>query len=374
MGLIDYSAELHQDLVEIFAQLKSMSYRWGTPEWLKMRMERMATDTKNPQLAQSTQYIQNHCFTRRGACVWYRFFIVILVGISTASQAARIDWLEHSLFFAYTPSGFHFVQDRPVYAKREGIAQDLRVLRRYSNGLILYSTDKSTEHILAIAHKLKFDAVILGIWNITDKGEIDRVVALARQYPELVRGIAVGNEGLFWKRYSKTQLEQAIKIIRALLPNIALTTSEPFSSYLGMPAAIDCSNQDFLLPTIHPVFESWFNPSGITQSVEFVDNIVTRLTELCHKDVLVKETGVPSGPGNQSYSEQQQFLFWQKLLEKVKTKPNVSVALFEAFDAPWKVVEIQKQSGKYDEREKYWGWFTQTREPKAVVNLLKVRE
>lgn len=305
--------------------------------------------------------------------MWRALFLGIVVSVSTASQAAPLDWLKQSLFFAYTPSEFHFEQGQPVFASRKNIAQDLRLLRHYSNGLILYSTDKSTEHILDIAHELKFNAVILGVWTVTDMDEINLAVKLARRYPELVRVIAVGNEGLFWKRYNKTELTQAMKIIRTALPNIALTTTEPFSSYLGVPATIDCANQDFLLPTIHPVFEKWFTPSGITQSVEFVDNIVTRLTELCHKDVLVKETGVPSGPGKQSYSEQQQRMFWQQLLDKMKTRPEVSVALFEAFDAPWKVTEMKKQSGNLDEREQYWGWFNHEGEPKAVVDLLNVR-
>ena len=57
----------------------------------------------------------------------------------------------------------------------------------------------------------------------------------------------------------------------------------------------------------------------------------------------------------------------------MKTRPGVSVALFEAFDAPWKVTEMEKQSGKRDERERYWGWFNHERKPKAVVDLLKVR-
>lgn len=296
-----------------------------------------------------------------------------IFSVGAAAQAAQLDWLRQSLFFAYTPSEFHFEQDHPVFANRKSIAQDLRLLRRYSDGLILYSTDKSTEHILEIAHELKFKAVILGVWAITDNNEINRAIELAQRYPKLVRAIAIGNEGLFWKRYNTTELAQATKIIRTALPNIALTTTEPFSSYLGVPATLDCGNQDFLLPTIHPVFENWFTPSGITQSVEFVDNIVTRLTKLCHKDVLVKETGIPSGPANQSYSEQQQRMFWQQLLDQMKTRPGVAVALFEAFDAPWKVTEMKKQSGKNDERERYWGWFNHKRDPKAVVGLLNVR-
>ena len=305
--------------------------------------------------------------------MWRAFFMGILVCVTLATQAAQLDWLKPSLFFAYTPSGFHFEHDRPVLASRKSIAQDLRLLRRYSNGLILYSTDDSTKDVVETAQELNFDVIILGIWTVTDTDEINRAVALARRYPALIRAISVGNEGLFWKRYNKTQLAQAIKGIRMVLPYIALTTSEPFSSYLGEPALIDCANQDFLLPTIHPVFETWFTPSATTQSVEFVDNIVTRLIQRCHKEILIKETGVPSGPTKESYSEQLQRMFWQQLLHKVKTKSNVSVALFEAFDAPWKVTEMKKQSGKSDERERYWGWFHHAREPKAVVGLLKVQ-
>ena len=302
--------------------------------------------------------------------MWRAVVAGIIFGTSLSAQAGQLDWIKQTQFFAYTPSGFHFKQDRPVFADRHNIEQDLRVLRHYSNGLILYSTDQSTADILAIAHELKFDTIILGLWSITDRTELNRAVELTRHYPNLVRAIVVGNEGLFWKRYTKTEHAQAINIIRKSLPDIALTTTEPFASYLGTPATIDCANQDFLLPNIHPVFEHWFNQNRISQSVEFVDNIVTRLISLCHKQVLIKETGIPSGPGVQSYSEQRQLAFWQELFSKVKTKPMASLVFFEAFDAPWKVDEIQKQSGKRDERERYWGWFTHERKPKAVVGLL----
>lgn len=305
--------------------------------------------------------------------MWRAISIGVLVCVAAAAQAVQFDWIKRSLFFAYTPSQFYFEHDRPVFASRNSIAQDLQLLRRYSDGLILYSTDKSTDDILTISHELNFNVVILGIWTITDKNEINRTIELAHRYPKLVRAIAVGNEGLFWKRYTKAELAQTMQAIRTALPDIALTTTEPFSSYLGTPTTLDCSNQDFLLPTIHPVFESWFSPSAMSQSVDFVDSIVTRLSKLCRKQVLVKETGVPSGPAYAFYSEQQQRMFWQQLLVKVNAKPDVSVALFEAFDAPWKVTEMKKQSGKYDVRERYWGWFTHERKPKAVVDLLRVQ-
>ena len=52
---------------------------------------------------------------------------------------------------------------------------------------------------------------------------------------------------------------------------------------------------------------------------------------------------------------------------------HASLALFEAFDAPWKIEEIARDSGQRDEREAAWGWFTASRKPKAVVEVLPPR-
>ncbi len=46
MGYFFKSPELRQDLLKHFEWLKSNSYRWGSPEWLQMRKELMAGDTK----------------------------------------------------------------------------------------------------------------------------------------------------------------------------------------------------------------------------------------------------------------------------------------------------------------------------------------
>jgi phosphatidylserine/phosphatidylglycerophosphate/cardiolipin synthase-like enzyme len=46
MGFFIAGDGLRRDLVEIFELLKKTSYRWGTPEWLQMRKELMASDSK----------------------------------------------------------------------------------------------------------------------------------------------------------------------------------------------------------------------------------------------------------------------------------------------------------------------------------------
>jgi len=46
MGFFFRDPQLANDLLGIFEWLKSTSYRWGTPEWLQMRKELMASDSK----------------------------------------------------------------------------------------------------------------------------------------------------------------------------------------------------------------------------------------------------------------------------------------------------------------------------------------
>lgn len=57
MGFFFRSPELNQDLLEIFDWLKATSYRWGTPEWLQMRKELMAGDSKKAGPARKQRII-----------------------------------------------------------------------------------------------------------------------------------------------------------------------------------------------------------------------------------------------------------------------------------------------------------------------------
>jgi len=56
MGFFYRSPELRQDLDELFDLLKTTSYRWGTPEWLQMRKELMASDSKKAGPARKQRF------------------------------------------------------------------------------------------------------------------------------------------------------------------------------------------------------------------------------------------------------------------------------------------------------------------------------
>jgi glucan 1,3-beta-glucosidase len=302
------------------------------------------------------------------------FVVLLLLGLMLLDGEAianDLAWLRDVRFMAYTPSEFRVLHGKPIPATPASIAEDLQVLRPYVDGLITYSTANGLDDVVELAHRAGFRAIILGIWSPTDKNEVTMAITLAREYPKLVRAIVVGNEGLFWKRYTRQDVQKTITQIRRDVPHVAITTSEPMVSYLGSPAALGCEGQDFLLPNIHPVFESWFHPESIAQATEFVLDTEKRLYALCKKFVLVKETGVPSEPSDGGYSPAIQRAFWRNLMLKMHAEPHTSLALFEAFDAPWKIEEMARDSGWRDEREAAWGWFTSSRKPKAVVEVLQ---
>ena len=307
----------------------------------------------------------------------YRLAFVVLLSVAVLAfggEAGATDpaWLRDTRFMAYTPSEFSVLHGKPIPASAASIAEDLRVLRPFVDGLITYSTANGLGDIVGLAQKAGFRAIILGIWSPSDKNEVSAAVTLAQQYPGLVRAIVVGNEGLFWERYTWQDVQRTIKHIRRAVPRVAVTTSEPMVSYLGSPARLGCEDQDFLLPNIHPIFESWFRPGSVVQATEFVVDIAQRLYERCDKFVLIKETGLPSEPADAGYSPARQRLFWRDLMQRMRAQAHASLALFEAFDAPWKIEEIARDTGRRDESEAAWGWFTVSHTPKAVVEVLQV--
>lgn len=308
--------------------------------------------------------------TANGTMRWMIYILFTVVPGIASAASDEMAWLQNTRFIAYTPSEFRIEAGRPVAASRESIVADLVLLRRHVNGLITYSSSNGLDQIVDVAQAVGFHAVILGMWSPTDADEFNRAVRTARAHPLLVRAIAVGNEGLFWKRYRWSDVTRVITQLRRELPGVAMTTSEPMASYLGSPQRLGCDQQDFLLPNIHPLFEAWFRPDAPQHAAQFVVESSHRLHALCGKFVLVKETGAPSGPLEQGMSPQSQAALWAELLRRLHAQKNVGLALFEAFDAPWKVAEIARDSGIHDERERYWGWFDAQRRPKPVVNVL----
>lgn len=280
--------------------------------------------------------------------------------------------LTNARFISYTPRSFSVVNGQTKPATREGITADLQRMRPDFDGLITYSCSNGLEHVPAAAEKLKYLAVVVGIWDPKSEIEIRNAIRLAKIYPKLIFAISIGNEGIYARHYTPADVEKTILRIRKEIPSVSLTTSEPFFLYLK-PEYFDFFNKmDLLLPNIHPTFETWFKPSDAKNGAAFVLNVADKLQSRYPQPLIVKETGVPSGPATMGYTEAHQSAFWSEILKQSDASETRSVSCFEAFDAPWKpAVTKGFFPGSEHFQEAYWGFFTMEGKSKPVVNAIR---
>jgi len=275
-------------------------------------------------------------------------------------------------FVAYTPTDLKIISGQIQAASKESIRNDLTILREDFQGLITYSCADGVEEVPAVANSLGYRALILGIWDPLSEVEISNVKRLVHAYPQLILGVSVGNETLLAQRHEWSVLRSTIQRLRTDLPGVAITTSEPFYYYLNDDPADFLAVQDFLLPSVHPLFQPWFEQATTAQAVDFVVRVAGLLSEKTNKPVLIKETGLPSGPAGTRFTPAAQEEFWVSLLQQLPSAPGAGFAYFEAFDHDWKEENARREFGSHPE-EGYWGLYTADGKPKEVVAKLRTR-
>ena len=285
--------------------------------------------------------------------------------------ASRVRAAIESLrFVAYTPTDLKIISGQVHAASRERIRRDLAILREDFQGLITYSCADGVEEVPGVAQALGYRALILGIWDPLSEREFSNARRLVNAYPQLIVGVSVGNETLLAQRLEWPVLRASIQRLRAALPGVAITTSEPFYYYLNDDPADFLAVQDFLLPGVHPLFETWFDQATTAQAVDFVVSVAGLLSAKTDKPVLIKETGLPSGPPGTRFTPAIQAAFWTSLYRQLSHVPGRSVAYFEAFDHDWKEENARREFGSHPE-EGYWGLYTADGHPKAVMAAMR---
>jgi exo-beta-1,3-glucanase (GH17 family) len=232
-----------------------------------------------------------------------------------------------------------------AYAADE-LRADLAALRPAFDGLVLYGFDVAlTPGIVEQAADLGFRAVLLGIWNPKSDAEVAGIADLVHRYRDrLALAVCIGNEGINDNRYTIEHLERARDRLSARSgtgSGVPLTTSEPAGDYGWPPLR---SFGDFLAPNIHPAIDrEALSPEA---AVAWVRGRAQAIARVSGKPVLIKESGVPNG-GGAPHSPERQRAFWAEWLAQGRLMPGdvprafVSfAAAFEAFDAPWKAVQL----------------------------------
>jgi exo-beta-1,3-glucanase (GH17 family) len=265
-------------------------------------------------------------------------------------------------FVSYEPTSLEVVGGRVSRADADSIRADLAALRPRFDSLITYESGHGLEALPAIAGSLGYRALLVGVWNPDDAQELQAALRAAREHPKLVLGIVLGNETVYRKVQSLHSLARRMHDVHAQARGLLVATSEPFHLYAGDGADALFDESDVLLPNIHPVYQPWFRAgSGEQQAARFVRNVVDDLRRAYCGPVLVKETGEPTAPEGEGWSEEHQAAFWNALRGTLPPTRDAAFATFSAFDLPWRAQDGGLAS------EAHWGVFDAQRRAKRAV-------
>lgn len=269
-------------------------------------------------------------------------------------------------FIAYNPTGLQVVDGQLTRVSPASIREDLKILRPRFDGLITYGATHGAERIPDVAAQLGFKAVIMGVWDVNEPTAMYNIITAARRQPKVVVGVSIGNERVFASQVTFDAMTAAVTRARKQVPQLAITTSEPFHMFLRPDAAATLAELDFLLPIVHPVHQPWFKTASAQNSADFVGNVLGDLARIYCGPILVKETGIPTAPAEGGFSAALQADFYRALAARVPPDGMRAFAYFSAFDAPWRIKDVTATAGHYPE-EAFWGLFDEQRRAKAVV-------
>jgi glucan 1,3-beta-glucosidase len=245
--------------------------------------------------------------------------------------------------------------------ERWQIEDDLSRLKTVSDCVRTYAVEHGLDQVPEIASKQGM-TVLLGLWLGRDaafnKREIDGVVALSKRYPQVVRGIVVGNEVLLRGEMTAQDLAANIRAVKAQV-TVPVTYADVWEFWLRHREIYDAV--DFVTIHILPYWEDFPIPAG--GAAEHVASIRRQVaTAFPNKEILIGETGWPSegrmregalpSPANQA-----------RVLHDILAagkRENFRINVIEAFDQPWKR-NLEGTVGGH------WGIFdAQTRDVKFV--------
>jgi exo-beta-1,3-glucanase (GH17 family) len=217
------------------------------------------------------------------------------------------------------------------------IDEDLALIAQYSNCVRIYSVEDNAAAVLASArrHGLK---VLDGLW-LTSKPDKNRqqiaaTIALAKQYPDVISAVIVGNEVLLRGEMTADDLIAAIREVKAQVaePVTYADVWEFWLRYREVASAVD-----FITIHMLPYWEDF--PIPADHAAAHVAAIHNRVAAAFPgKEIMIGELGWPSGGrmregARPSPSNQARVILETLALAK---RDHIRVNVIEAFDQPWK--------------------------------------
>lgn len=231
------------------------------------------------------------------------------------------------------------------------IAEDLAELAKISRCVRTYSVDNGLDKVPELAAKVGLK-VLLGVWIGRDRPKnallIDQAIALARDHPDVVTGIVVGNEVLLRGEMTASDLREIIRSVKSRV-KIPVTYAEVWEFWLRYREVAD--DVDFVTVHMLPYWEDF--PPRAEDAAAHVDGLRKRMVAAFPgKEILIGETGWPSNGRMRDGalpSRINQARFMAAILDRSKQEGFRAIP-FEAYDEPWKREWEGTVGG-------YWGLF-----------------
>jgi len=272
---------------------------------------------------------------------------------------------------------------------RDEILEDLRILVDRGFGLIrMYDTGENTLTTLELIDEYDLPIkVLLGMWlraeisnhegcpwldepipdaelaanKIENRREIERGLAMAERFADIVVAINVGNEALVDWNDHMVPLDQVIAYVRQVRAAAAqpVTVADNYEWWIadGAPLAREV---DFLGVHTYPAWEDKTIDEALAYTIENIERVHAALPG---KPIAILEAGWATTAAEfpEQASEVNQARYYREILDWA-TDASVTVFFFEAFDEPWK-----GNPDNADGAEKHWGVFYVDRTPKLIM-------
>lgn len=282
-----------------------------------------------------------------------------------------------------------------IYPSYEEIKQDLFILAKNWSLIRLYDCSEHAEKTLQVIHNERLNMrVMLGAemaaemsnpncpWGAdfsprtlranrqANARQIDRLIDLARLYPDSVFSVSAGNEAAVEWSDHLVSVDSLIGYVRRIKTAVVQPVTfcdnyVPWSTKLG-PLATEL---DFISVHTYPVWEYRTIAEALDYSKANYYAVARRYPD---QPVIITEAGWPTAsngrgidPTNASEALQTSYL---QQLRRWAQADKILTFIFEAFDEPWK--------GSPDalEPEKHWGLYDEDRRPKAFMQQIDATE
>jgi glucan 1,3-beta-glucosidase len=260
------------------------------------------------------------------------------LGSPIALPPSALDPGEKLWCLSYAP--FRGAQDPLVEGTRvsaEQIDEDLALLAKYTNCIRTYSVEDGRDDVLKSARRYGLK-VMHGVWVSGDPDKTRRQVATsiayAKQFPDVITAIVVGNEVLLRGEMTAANLIAVIREIKAQVA-MPVTYADVWEFWLRYPDVQ--SAVDFVTIHVLPYWEDF--PIPASRAGAHLLAIRNKMAAVFPgKEIVIGEFGWPRAGRMREDARPSPYDQARAVIDALAAagSEHVRVNIIEAFDQPWK--------------------------------------